>query len=262
MTKALFFDVDGTLVDHRAGIVRVPDEVVREIRRVQALGHKTFLSSGRPLCMIRDDLLAIGFDGMVLCNGGQVELGGRTIFAERMGAEAARRGAAILTAEGMQYHIDASHHIFVQRDFAEARWHLRHVEDCLTLDFDRAYAFERAIKLECFPPDDIRARLHVRAARECGDLLVVGDNGTRRAFELFSPQLSKARGISVVLDQLGIAPQDAYAFGDGENDLDMFALCGTAVAMGNAVPAAQAAADIVCGRIEDGGLASILRELF
>ena len=48
---------------------------------------------------------------------------------------------------------------------------------------------------------------------------------------------SKATGILYVLDYYGLSKDDAYAFGDSNNDLPMLSYLQNSVAMGNASPA-------------------------
>lgn len=47
--------------------------------------------------------------------------------------------------------------------------------------------------------------------------------------------MSKAVGIEILLEYLGETRQNAVAFGDGLNDVEMLKFVGTGVAMGNAV---------------------------
>mmetsp|Transcript_19984 Transcript_19984/g.60403 ORF Transcript_19984/g.60403 Transcript_19984/m.60403 type:complete len:317 (-) Transcript_19984:522-1472(-) len=56
---------------------------------------------------------------------------------------------------------------------------------------------------------------------------------------------SKGAGLARLLGQLGVDPQHVLAMGDGENDVEMFNLVGTSVAMGNAVQQLKDAADVV-----------------
>lgn len=44
--KAIFFDIDGTIYHPEIGISQ---NTIDEIHRVQKLGHKCFIASGRPL---------------------------------------------------------------------------------------------------------------------------------------------------------------------------------------------------------------------
>ena len=48
---------------------------------------------------------------------------------------------------------------------------------------------------------------------------------------------SKATGIQYVLDHYGLRKEDAYVFGDSNNDLPMLTYIPNSVAMGNASPA-------------------------
>ena len=50
--KALFFDIDGTLIDPNIGIMHVPESVKTELQRLKNLGHKLFIATGRPKAVI------------------------------------------------------------------------------------------------------------------------------------------------------------------------------------------------------------------
>jgi hydroxymethylpyrimidine pyrophosphatase-like HAD family hydrolase len=49
-------------------------------------------------------------------------------------------------------------------------------------------------------------------------------------------------------------------FGDGENDIPLFRAAGLSIAMGNADPAAAAAADYVTASNDQDGIASALEQ--
>ena len=49
--------------------------------------------------------------------------------------------------------------------------------------------------------------------------------------------MHKGAAILAILGHLGIDPADAIGVGDNWNDAEMFEVCGTAIAMGNAVVA-------------------------
>ncbi|MGE0490528.1 MAG: Cof-type HAD-IIB family hydrolase [Vulcanimicrobiota bacterium] len=60
--------------------------------------------------------------------------------------------------------------------------------------------------------------------------------------EFISPGVSKAVGLSLLADELGIEPGQVAAFGDGDNDAPMLAWAGFGVAMAHATQAARSAA--------------------
>jgi HAD superfamily hydrolase (TIGR01484 family) len=57
--------------------------------------------------------------------------------------------------------------------------------------------------------------------------------------------VDKASGLSAALERLQISAQSVVGIGDAENDHAFLELCGYAVAVGNALPALQEAADMV-----------------
>ena len=65
---------------------------------------------------------------------------------------------------------------------------------------------------------------------------------------------SKARGIKLALNKLGLDMVDAWAFGDGLNDIEMLSSVGFGVAMGNAHPDLKSVADFICPNHTDDGI--------
>ena len=69
-TKALFFDIDGTLLT--AYPHRVPQSAITALKAAQAKGHKLFINSGRTLALIPPIMEELGFDGYVCGCGSQI----------------------------------------------------------------------------------------------------------------------------------------------------------------------------------------------
>ena len=70
MIKAIFFDIDGTLVSMDTH--RIPDDAYDALFKLKEKGIKLFIASGRPpiqLPLIGDQFNAFEFDGYVLLNG-------------------------------------------------------------------------------------------------------------------------------------------------------------------------------------------------
>ena len=79
------------------------------------------------------------------------------------------------------------------------------------------------------------------------------------AFSDVIPQgSSKAVGISKMLNHFGLTADEAMAFGDGANDIEMLECVGCGVAMGNAAPIVKEHADYVT---DDAGSEGILNAL-
>ena len=70
--------------------------------------------------------------------------------------------------------------------------------------------------------------------------------------------VSKASGLAMVAERLGVDQRDVLAVGDGRNDIEMLRWAGRGVAMGQAVEEVQAAADAVTDTVYDDGLVTEL----
>lgn len=84
-----------------------------------------------------------------------------------------------------------------------------------------------------------------------------------RWFPLFTDIIAegtnKSLGIDRVLNHYNIPLKDTMAFGDGGNDIPMLKHVGTGIAMGNAAPAVQEAADYVTSPVDDDGILRALQ---
>ena len=74
--------------------------------------------------------------------------------------------------------------------------------------------------------------------------------------------VSKADGLMVVCEQLGVDATEVLAIGDGHNDIAMLRWAGRGVAMGQAPAPVRAAADAVTAPVDADGLADELDRWF
>jgi Cof subfamily protein (haloacid dehalogenase superfamily) len=83
----------------------------------------------------------------------------------------------------------------------------------------------------------------------------------RNVVDLTPSGVDKRYGVAKALELLGIAPQDAVAFGDMPADVPMFGLVGYAVAVGAAHPDVVAAAHHVTAGVDEDGVPVVLEAL-
>ena len=88
MKKILFIDVDGTLCSPVYN--EPPASAVTAIRKARAAGHKAYICTGRSKAEIYQDLLDIGFDGIIGGNGCYVEDHGKVIMHEKLTSDEVR----------------------------------------------------------------------------------------------------------------------------------------------------------------------------
>lgn len=131
-----------------------------------------------------------------------------------------------------------------------------------TTEFNWDDALHRTIKWECNNTNQDVEKIQQCIQQHFAHTLGGDQHGTESSFEIFPSDISKAVGISKVLDYYNIDQKDTYAFGDGLNDVKMFQCVVTSVAMDNGVEELKNIASIVCKPINDNGLEDILKELF
>ena len=74
--------------------------------------------------------------------------------------------------------------------------------------------------------------------------------------------VSKASGLSLVCERLGVAAEEVLAIGDGFNDVEMLEWAGRGVAMGQAPDRLKDVADAVTGTWADDGVVIELSRYF
>ncbi|MDO5541589.1 MAG: Cof-type HAD-IIB family hydrolase [Eubacteriales bacterium] len=248
--KAVFFDIDGTLWDRQNYI---PESTKLAIRELRANGHLVFLCSGRCRAFIRDqELLDLGFDGVIGGCGTTIEYNGEIIFKNRLDVELIER--TLLTVrrygfrpilEGNEYiYMDDSEFgkedVFAQKLRAELGGQLLTISDQWgKWDVCKfSCATENADREACF------------AGLE-GDYDFMIHNS--EVVEIVPKGFHKGTGIVKMCEFLKMDTADTVAFGDSVNDLGMFRTAGIGIAMGNGSKEAKAAADYVTsGLYEDG----------
>lgn len=94
--KAVFFDIDGTLINIMKGQTQIAPAVKKAIRALRAAGSCTFIASGRPYAYLDPELVQQDlFDGYVLMNGAVVLLGDKTIYKQMLSQETVEQIAAL-----------------------------------------------------------------------------------------------------------------------------------------------------------------------
>ena len=268
--KAVFLDIDGTLTV--PGHNQPPAGAMEAVRRARQAGHKVFLSSGRALGML-SPLLNLGFDGAVASAGGYVLCGGQVLYDHPMTQAQLDAARDILRRNGVYHIIEARDGAFAEGnmtmllaagdngDSEFRRWQKVFKED-LAIRPMAEYDGRPIYKIVCMyreprQMDEARARLEAEF-QFCGQSL---PTQSWRNTELINRDFDKGRGVARICQYLGIDLQDAAAFGDGPNDMEMIQTVGAGIAMGNACPELKAAAKLVCPPVEENGLAEGFRML-
>ena len=234
MKKAIFFDIDGTLIECFGGIVDMSEKVKNAIYSLQKKGHYVFIATVRPYAFLSQAILDFGFDGFILANGAQVILNNEIIHSEYIDKGFLNDLVEEFEELNIQYILQDKKYSYLKEEFKEFYNFFESVNVSTNL-FIRDYVFEdiNAYKIEMLCPNEEVANTCLEIVKRNEDYDYVSSIDAK-SFELYSKKNTKATAILKVLEHLDIDIKNSYAFGDGKNDIEMLSTVGCGIAMGNA----------------------------
>lgn len=267
--RIIFLDVDGTILAHGETIA---PSTIAAVRAARERGHLVYLCTGRAAGDIHPSVLDIGFDGAISNGGALAVSGDETVLAETMPRAAVEQVMAYFAEQGTRYFIQSHSGVYASEgvrsfiaDFIAER-RRRHADDLSSVALaEDVVAAPRFAPVEEADLDHIAKAVFVssdpdaveKTQRALGEQfhvipgsmpLPTGSNG-----EVGMRGTNKGTGIEAVLAHLGRDAADAVGIGDSWNDVEMFEVCGTAVAMAEADPQLQRiAGDVTTGVLDDG----------
>ncbi|MDO5517414.1 MAG: HAD family hydrolase [Clostridium sp.] len=255
MKKAIFFDIDGTLIDCINGITDIRPNVKKAIRNLQSQGHYVFIATGRPYAFIYDNLLDFGFDGLILANGAQVIINGKTIYKHPIDKNLIKDLIQDFHKYDIEYILQSSLYSYLNDDFNDLKEYYTHY-NIPTKHILNDYSYNDDLdvyKMEILYKTDKAKEFCHSLENDDFDLMTYDDFPV---CEIYSKNNSKASGILKALEYLDIDIEDSYAFGDGRNDIEMLSTVGCGIAMGNASDSVKIHAKEITDSVLDDGIAS------
>jgi len=255
MIKAVFFDIDWTLFDHRS---RTWDkESLEAIRKLKQNGVKIFLATARPFASTKSfglfDL-GIDWDGYVCCSGGVAVVDGQTVFKTVVKKEDVDtlRKACFYYHQTMEI-VGEKERRLVAPPTSSAKRYYEVYRDRPQI-VDSSCEFD-AISLLLFIDRKYDRRFHRLVPHL--DFYRFFDY----AIDVVEIPHKKSDGIAGILRFLKVEKSEAIAFGDDYQDICMAEAVGTFVAMGNGVDKVKEAASFVTDPVWDAGVAKALKKL-
>lgn len=257
--RAIFFDIDRTLYDHRSDFV--PPSTLAAIAALRARGIVPAIATGRGYAALPPriaQLVASGEIALVVSSNGQYNrLGDRVLSAHPLPVADIESLIRAFRAHDWEYTFVSERHMAAGRSRGSSHRVLRGYPCYIVApDYFREHAVHQIVVLV---PEAEEAALQTILADHGGRYRSVRSHAS--AVDLLHADGSKARGIADACAALGFAPQETMAFGDGLNDVEMFAAVGCAVAMGDACDALKAVASHITGTLEEDGIARALLDL-
>ena len=270
--KLIAFDLDGTLFDDRK---QLPQENIAALRAAGDAGILLVPATGRILQGLPDQLLQLGlFRYFIFANGASVyDLDTETqLFSACIPPELAVRICEHMDTLPVLYDCYRGEWGYM------TQWMYEAAPDFFALEPEILKLVRRLRKpvpelkenirevdvpLEklqmYFRPEQMAER--ERQLLELPRLFpeIAATSSLKNNIEINRIKAGKGRALLELCAQLGIAPEDTVAFGDGLNDADMLEAAGYGAAMENAADAVKQKADAV---IENNNDAGVGKEIF
>lgn len=253
MIKAIFFDIDGTLVSHETK--RVPETAKEAVKKLREKGYKVFTCSGRHIAEFKNlPLEGLEFDGYILLNGqmyldeNKNYLGGVSFTKEATASlvkmfEEKKEPLVLVNEEG--------HYI----NFVTEKVKIALDEVSTPIPRQKEYEGEDLFQATTFYTIEEEKRLlevlhpDLRLAR-----------WSSKGVDIISAYGGKSSGMKYFMERFGLKKEEVAAFGDSYNDLDMISYAELGIVMGNGCDELKEIADYVTEEVDRDGIVKALQK--
>jgi Cof subfamily protein (haloacid dehalogenase superfamily) len=264
--RLIALDIDGTLLTSDR---RIDAETLAALRRAHAAGCHIVLATGRAFRSLEDvaDQLSCADYAITSSGGGVFTAMGEMLFAARMAPELVRAVTETVGRFGLMPEV------YIRGQAYASGFQLDNMSGWGVPEKSQGYILNTRVRVEDYTafvrenldciegmdvlmaPERVRDPLREALGR-IGGLSVTSSSPLYA--DVNTAGVTKATGLAHLGAILGLAPAEMMAFGDAENDVPMLRYAGVGVAMANALPDVQAAADFVTTSNDEGGIAKAL----
>lgn len=233
MKKLFLCDIDGTIIDGSRNMKEISDKTKYAIKEL-AKDNYVFIASGRCKGLLEKQILDLGCNGYILCNGAYAEVDGKEIFAEYFDHNVIEYVMDCALKNHGFYVLESLNHMFVNDlNAPEFINFLKGWGKCIE-------GFEART--------DLGGKYHIamigftreedclKCEKDIGNVATLARHNTFMSYDVNINGINKGVGAKKVMEYLNIKLEDSYCFGDGLNDLEMLQAVGHPVIMANADP--------------------------
>ena len=269
MSKVVFLDVDGTLINYEA---KLPESAAKAVQMARANGHKIYICTGCSKAEIEQRNLG-ELDGMIGANGGYIESDGKVVKHIGLSKEDVKHVVDWCNERHIGFYLEANSGMYCNDYMIEqgiatmTKYALGKgaPEDMAQAGADAFVSGFILLKGEDLYREDVNKisfilrtyQDHLDSKVEFPNLIANtwGGRGELALFGDLGPAgITKKYAVEVLLDYLHESVENTISFGDAKIDLSMFEICNYNVAMGNGGPEIKAAADYITDDVDNDGL--------
>lgn len=258
MNKSIFFDVDNTLVCREKNTIS--DSTIKAIKSLKKKNINVAIATGRSLAMVKQEAFHEMFKTIISANGSLITVNDEVIYKEYMNQKLVKNILTYFEETKTPYCIHLLHE---SKGKLDAAWVTEFSEKYnMPLGLLEADILNRMDDLEVFQinahikDEDIEMMRKTYPQFSFVKLIDVEEG-----YDIFNKHCSKGSAISYIKSLQNVNEMEYYAFGDGFNDLEMFAEVDYSIAMGNGCDVLKEKASYVTDSIHENGVYNALKNL-
>lgn len=253
MTKAiLFFDIDGTLLDHRG---QVPPSNRRAIQELKQRDYLPVICTGRGRGELGTILVDTGIDTAILLNGMEILQKKTLLFQDKIALKLVQQLQDLTQQLGHSLGYYSQGSIKVAAYDETMRQNFVHFHQNMPQITNIQESAKNCQMLLLFSDQPQLDTVYQQAMPQ-----LTFSRNSPYSIDVTPAGLDKGAGIRRLLQLLDLN-LPTYAFGDGLNDLSMFATVDTAIAMENGRAETKQAADYITLSNDKDGVPHALKQL-
>jgi Cof subfamily protein (haloacid dehalogenase superfamily) len=256
MTKIYFFDIDNTLLDHNTNAI--PDSALVAIAALKRAGNTVVIATGRSYGHAKPFIDQVRPSYAITQNGARILKGEKEVLALPLARKPLIDLFNWMRGQGHYFGVNNGDIGFISDPVPWIMEAMGTVAMAVQTD-SPFYLTQDVYQGWLFFDESLDDRLYPAITERYPEFDLV--RWHPKAIDVMSKAVNKWTACQWVMEQAGFAPDQAIAFGDGLNDIEMLQGVGLGVAMGNGHPAAKAAANRVAPALHHDGIATILNEL-
>lgn len=276
--KIIFFDADGTIIK----LGRISPLTKEAFKKLRENGHILVLSTGRALPVVETDVAMkeMDFENAICSAGGTVVINHEIVFTQPMTKDSQKELIDYFDKNQVVYNMESNDSIWIKEGNKEKYLRLfappekgtvpdeiyqeavkrvdivssrtKEIDDPMQINFIKLHYYEANVLY-----DGKNCPLtYSQIEKDLGEKYKCVTLSISKLFaggEICEKDISKEKGISVILDCFDVCKEDIYAIGDDYNDIEMLQFATTSIAMGHAPDVVKKHADFITEDIDNDG---------
>lgn len=243
MIKAIFFDIDGTILNGNKGI---PNSTLLALDKLREKDIKTIICTGRGY----DETMALNIeniDAYILLNG-QIAYDNKDNVLYKKPIKNKDKLIELFNNKKIPFGLVDERNTYL--NYIDD--YVRYVHDTVNLRMPEVKEYDGQEIYQALAYGKVKDYIE----KELPDFLAVSWHFD--GVDIVPKDSGKDKGIIEYCKLRNIDIKDTMSFGDGDNDREMLKTTGIGVAMGNAIDSVKVVADYITDRIDEDGIYNAL----